>query len=62
MSISKPFRILSVYIHFRALQQPFFRCQIFHGKEFQPLFESGTVVFAARCYLPQKDCAIRQVI
>ena len=31
-------------------------------KKFQPLVESGTVVFAARCYLPRKYFAIRQVI
>ena len=39
---------------------PFFLCKFFHGKDFQPLVESGTV-FAARCYLPQKYFVIHQL-
>ena len=39
---------------------PFFRCETVDGKDFQPLVQSGTVVFAARCYLPQKYFAIGQ--
>ena len=31
---------------------PFFRCKTFHAKDFQPLVQSGTVVFTARCYSP----------
>ena len=79
-SISKPFRIISVLNHSRALyrpldldertglsssllslkfRSPFFRCCIFHDQDFQ-LVHSGTVVFAARCYLPQKYFTIRR--
>ena len=36
------------------------RCLIFHGKEFQPIVESGTFLFAARCFLPQKYFSVRQ--
>ena len=41
-------------------RSPFFQCQVFHGKDFQPPVESGTAVFAACCYLPQKYFVIRQ--
>ena len=40
-------------------RSPFFRCCIFHDQDFQ-LVHSGTVVFAARCYLPQKYFTIRR--
>ena len=35
---------------------------IFHGNYFEPLVQSGTVVFATRFYLPQKYFAFRKAI
>ena len=63
-SLNEYFKAISHYSSFihSLFRSPFFRFYIFHGKVFQPLVESGTVVFAARCYLPEKYSVICRVI
>ena len=59
-SISKPFRIISEFIHSSIHSRAFYKLLNLRRQGFQPLVQPGTVVFAARCYLPQKYFAIRQ--